>query len=135
MDENRAFPASPTAGAPANALLAMSPNQQRFDLEGSVKTRLFDQDSRRDCTVQERAARFDQLANSGRSQQQKTMEASLKRAMVGLEEAEKLKKKYLAEATSVKMELQLMEARTKKVSHRHEEALVRFPSCLPRAQH
>lgn len=125
MDENRFPPASPSAGAPLNALNAVSPNQQRFDLEGLVKTRLFDQDSpRRDSTVQERAARFDQLANSGRSQQQKSMEASLKRAMVGLEEAEKLKKKYLAEATAAKMETQLMEAKVKKVAHRHEEAIV-----------
>lgn len=135
MDENRNFPASPSAGATLNALNALSPNQQRFDMEGSVKTRLFDQDQRRDSTVQERAARFDQLANSGRSQQQKSMEATLKRAMVGLEEAEKLKKKYLAEATSVKMELQLTEARMKKVSHRHEEALVCFSSSQHTSQH
>lgn len=125
MDENRLPPASPSAGAPLNTLNAISPNQQRFDVEGSVKTRLFDQDSpRRDSTIQERAARFDQLANSGRTQQQKTMEASLKRAMVGLEEAEKLKKKYLAEATAAKMEVQLAEIKVKKVSHRHEEAIV-----------
>lgn len=129
MDENRFPLASPSAGAPLNALNAISPNQQRFDVEGAVKTRL-DQDSpRRDSTIQERAARFDQLANSGRTQQQKTMEASLKRAMVGLEEAEKLKKKYLAEATAAKMEAQLLETKVKKVSHRHEEAIVWFRFC------
>ena len=127
MDENRKMPtASPMAGVPPNALNAISPNQQRHDLDGFVKTRLFGQDERRDSTVQERAARFDQLANSGRSQQQKSMEATLKRTMVGLEEAEKMKKKYLAEATSAKMDMQLMETKMKKIAHRHEDALVGY---------
>lgn len=126
MDENRKMPTSPMAGVPSNALNTMSPNQHRYDLDGSVKTRLFSQDERRDSTVQERAARFDQLANSGRSQQQKSMEATLKRTMVGLEEAEKMKKKYLAEATSAKMDMQLMETKMKKIAHRHEDALVGY---------
>ena len=55
--------------------------------------------------------------------------------MVGLEEAEKLKKKYLAEATAAKMETQLMEAKVKKVAHRHEEAIVGISTSQHTLQH
>ena len=115
--------------SPGSPLNQSSPDRVNRQSENgdSPRRRLFSPEAARNAresSVHEKAARFDQLAFTGKPIERRANDAALKRALIGREEAEEQARRYKEEAMRVKKEFQEAKEREDKVSRRLESSIV-----------